>query len=103
MYNTHLSAPRGGPMNASSIVMPTTHQEPRKSYGFAPSTSTFDPHKPREINDKNDPNTLGIFPKAMLSSSMIDMNSTSNRRVGFGKLDSMARKVTPTFQDESLH
>ena len=46
----------------------------------------------------------GTFPKAMLSHSMIDMNSTSSgRRVGFGKLDSMARKVSTRFQDDALN
>jgi len=40
-----------------------------------------------------------MFPRAMSSQSMIDINtSTSARRVPFGKLDSMARVVTSTFQ-----
>ena len=37
----------------------------------------------------------------MLSHSMIDMNSTSaKRKPAFGKLDSMARKVSTGFKDD---
>jgi len=39
----------------------------------------------------------------MASQSMIAINSSSSStRPTFGKLDSMARKVTTTFQDEAL-
>ena len=40
----------------------------------------------------------------MLSHSMIDMNSSSaKRKPAFGKLDSMARKVSTGFQDDVLN
>lgn len=40
----------------------------------------------------------------MASQSMIAINtSSSSTRPTFGKLDSMARKVTTTFQDDPLH
>lgn len=37
----------------------------------------------------------------MASQSMIGTNSTSAKRATFGKLDSMARKVTTTFKEEA--
>ena len=40
-----------------------------------------------------------VYSRGLISQSMIDINSSSsNNRATFGKLDSMARVVTPAFQ-----
>lgn len=82
-------------MSSSSMFSPT-HNEYKRTSPFP--TVPFDPFAPRQ-DLLSVPNSE-TFPRAMASQSMITNNS-STRRTTFGKLDSMARKVTTTFQEET--
>lgn len=105
MTNTNFYTPKANQISSSSIFYPTSTNETKKSFVFPPSTSTFDPYaiKNDAKPEKPEENRLNPFPRAMASQSMIDINSTSTRRSAFGMLDSMARKVNPTFQEDTLH
>jgi hypothetical protein len=82
-------------MSSSSIFSPT-HNEFKRISPFP--TTPFDPFAPRQ-GHLSVPNSE-TFPRAMASQSMI-ANNSSARRTTFGKLESMARKVTTTVQDET--
>jgi hypothetical protein len=105
MTNTNFYTPKASQISSSSIFYPTSNNETKKSFMFPPSTSTFDNYaiKNDPKPEKHEDNRLQVFPKALASQSMIDINSTSTRRSAFGMLDSMARKVNPTFQEDTLH
>jgi hypothetical protein len=104
MNYTPSYAPRMGQMSSSSVLYPSNNNEFKKNFGSTLTIPTFDPYQGRtSVNkDKPEENKMATFPKALASHSMIDMNSTSARRSFIGKLDSMARNVTPNFQDDSL-
>ena len=82
-------------MSSSSKFSPT-HNEFKRTSPFP--TVPFDPFAPRQ-ELLSAPNTE-TFPRAMARQSMI-ANNSSARRTTFGKLESMARKVTTAVQDET--
>ncbi len=44
-----------------------------------------------------------MYPRALASQSMISTNTSSSRKPAtFGKLDSMAKKVTTTFKEDNV-
>lgn len=107
MTNNNYLSPKAGQMNSSSMFYVNGSNDSRKNMDFLQRNTHFDPYqirndtKPEKIEESKAP----LWPKALASQSMIDMNSTSSaRRSAFGgKLDSMARKVTPSFQEDSPH
>ena len=88
--------PKFNPMSSSSMFSPTHNdfkrQMPLPSAPFDPFARNQDP-PPNQSNE--------LYPRAMASQSMIATNTSSAKRATFGKLDSMARKVTTTFKDET--
>lgn len=106
MSNNYTYSPRANPMSSSSMFFHTPNNDFTKSSGYGSTNSTFNPYSvKKEFNpDPVEEPKIPSFPKALASQSMIDMNSTSTtRRAAFGALDSMARKVTPDFQDDTIH
>ena len=103
MNNLNTYTPRMGQMASSSMFFPSTNNDFKKNYGFSAKSSPFDSNVYGEKKaEKTQQKSFGTFPNAMLSHSMIDMNSSSNnRRVPLGKLDSMARKVDTAFKDDA--
>jgi hypothetical protein len=85
-------------MAASSMFHSNPNAESRTAPSSPFSLNALHPVKSHDF--KAEENIKSLFPKALASHSMIDMNSTSTtRRAAFGgKLDSMARKITTTFQ-----
>jgi hypothetical protein len=91
---------RFNPMSSSSMFSPPANNEFKRNLPFQPTTTPFDPFQ-RTQEQPSPPSIPETFPRAMASQSMIATNSASSKRATFGKLDSMARKVTTTFKDES--
>jgi hypothetical protein len=85
------------PMSSSSMFSPL-HNEFKRPQPFPPASLPFDPFA--RTQDTLSATTTDPFPRAMASQSMIATNSSSAKRATFGKLDSMARKITTTFKDE---
>ena len=82
-------------LTPSSMLSPTNNELKRTP----PFISVpFDPFAARQ--DQMSVANGETFPRTMASQSMI-ANNGSARRATFGKLDSMARKVTTTFHDET--
>lgn len=102
MTNNNGFQPRINPMSTSSMYFPNSTIEQRRNTPFSPTLKSFDPFQ-RDISTLDD-SSNDAFPRALASQSMISMNTASSgKRAGFGKLDSMARNVTTTFKDDSLH
>jgi hypothetical protein len=89
--------PRFNAMSSSSMFSPT-HNEFKRTTPFP--SAPFDPFA--RTPDAPSNQTSELYPRAMASQSMIATNTSSAKRTTFGKLDSMARKVTTTFKDESV-
>lgn len=100
MTNSNPYQNRYNPMSTSSTFN-TNNPEFRKVSTF---TANINPFETQKTFDNNFQEINGdSYSKTMASQSMIAPNTSSNnKRPTFGKLDSMARKITATFQEDSL-
>lgn len=90
--------PRYNPMSSSSMFSSPTNADFKRTASFLPTSAPFDPFQ-RNIDQPTSNTSAESFPRAMASQSMIATNTASSKRATFGKLDSMARKVTTTFKE----